>query len=171
MIRRLFILRHAKSAWDTDASSDFERPLAKRGKKDVPAVGAWMLEQGLLPDHIISSPAERAKQTVIGICHALDIEKKAIHWDSRVYGADTEELLELLSEVPDNAKAVLIVGHNPGLESLFSYLSSTDNDEVGVVKTATLVHLEMDEAWNALKPQCATLIAVKSPRELSPSSE
>lgn len=169
MTRRLFILRHAKSAWDTNASSDFERPLAKRGKKDVPAMGAWMLEQGLVPDYIVSSPAERAKQTVVGICRILEIGKKEIHWDSRVYGADTEELLELLAEVPNNAEAVLLVGHNPGLEFLFSYLSSTDNYEVGIVKTATLVHLEVDEAWNALKPRCATLIEVKSPRELSSS--
>lgn len=179
MARQLLILRHAKSAWDTNASSDFDRPLAKRGEKDAPAMGAWMREQQLFPDHIVSSPAKRAKQTVIKVCHALDMDKKDIHWDARVYGADTSELMEVLSEVPSKAKSVLLVGHNPGLESLVSYLAgdlsngNSENDTIKTygfcaVKTATLVHLEIAEKWNALKPKCATFIEVKYPRELSP---
>ena len=181
MARHLLILRHAKSAWDTDAVSDFERPLAKRGKRDAPAMGAWMHEQGLIPDHIISSPAERAKQTIIGVCRAMDIKKKAIHWDTRIYGADTEGLLEVLSDVPKKAKTTLLVGHNPGIEFLFSYLANTSHSgdseniaastfEIGLVKTATLVHLKMAEEWATLTSGCATLVKVKSPRELFPSS-
>ena len=67
MPRELLILRHAKSAWDTNAPSDFERPLAKRGRRAAPRVGRWLEEQGLIPDHVVSSPAERAKQTVIAV--------------------------------------------------------------------------------------------------------
>lgn len=167
MARQLFILRHAKSAWDTHAASDFERPLAKRGERDVPAMGAWMHEQGLVPDHVVSSPAERAKQTVVGICRALGIKKKKIHWDDRVYEADLEGLLSVLSDVPSEAKSVLLVGHNPGLEFLFSHLVGDSSS----VKTATLVHLETKKDWDALQTKCATLIKIKYPRELSPLSD
>ncbi|MEO5341555.1 MAG: histidine phosphatase family protein [Magnetococcus sp. MYC-9] len=185
MARQLLILRHAKSAWDTDADSDFERPLAKRGQRDVPLMGAWMRDQRLVPDCVVSSPAERAKQTAIGVCHLLDIKEKKIYWDRRVYGADTDTLLEVLSELPAKVKMALLVGHNPGLESLASYLigdlshkaaqlsdnrseEGGDGGEYGVVKTATLLQLELSEEWNALKPRCAALIQVKYPRSLSP---
>ncbi|MBF0460399.1 MAG: histidine phosphatase family protein [Magnetococcales bacterium] len=185
MARHLLILRHAKSAWDTAAAADFDRPLAKRGQKDVPLMGAWLREQKLIPDHVLSSPAERAKQTALGVCHLLDIKEKKIHWDRRIYGADTEELLEVLSELPAEVKTVLLVGHNPGLEDLAAYLvgdlshkaaqlSATDADdagEYGIVKTATLVHLETTAEWDKLKQRCATLLQVKYPRTLHPSAE
>ncbi|MBF0160746.1 MAG: histidine phosphatase family protein [Magnetococcales bacterium] len=180
MARQLLILRHAKSAWDTQAASDFDRPLAKRGQKDVPMMGAWMREQKLIPDCVVSSPAERAKQTAQGICHVLDIKEKKIIMDRRIYGADTEELLEVLSELPGKAKTVLLVGHNPGLESLAAYLvgdlsrsvaqlapeGGEEAGEYGVVKTATLLQLGITEEWNALKQRCATLIQIKYPRTL-----
>lgn len=188
MVRQLLILRHAKSAWDTDATSDFDRPLAKRGQKDVPLMGAWMREQKLIPDCVISSPAERAKQTAIGVCHALNIKEKKIYWDRRIYGADTEELLEVLSELPGKVATAMLVGHNPGLESLASYLvgdlsskatsfsastgeSGGEGGDYGVVKTATLVHLQTDEEWSNLKQRCATLVQVKYPRTLSSATE
>lgn len=188
MARQLFILRHAKSAWDTNAASDFDRPLAKRGQKDVPVMGAWMREHKLIPDCVISSPAERAKQTALGVCHLLNIKAKKIDWDRRVYGADTEELLEVLSELPNKVKSLLLVGHNPGLESLASYLvgdlsrkaaqltsnqgdGGSEGGDYGIVKTATLLHLETEEEWSALKQRCATLVQLQYPRNLHPATE
>lgn len=175
MARQIFILRHAKSAWDTAAASDFERPLAKRGERDVPRMGAWLRQLGQHPDYVVSSPAERAKQTVVGVCRVLGIKEKHIHWDRRIYGAGTEDLLEVLSEAPKKAKTVLLVGHNPGLEFLFSHLVGHTEvaklGETGAVKTATLVHLETAEEWKNLKQNCASLIEIKHPRTLSPSPE
>jgi phosphohistidine phosphatase SixA len=89
MSRELLILRHAKSAWNTDAASDFERPLAKRGKKAAPRVGRFLLQQGLVPDFVVSSPAMRARQTVIAVCGQMDINPDQISWDDRIYGGWT----------------------------------------------------------------------------------
>ncbi|MBF0183875.1 MAG: histidine phosphatase family protein [Magnetococcales bacterium] len=186
MSRQLYILRHAKSAWDTDAASDFERPLAKRGLKDVPAMGAWMKAEKLIPEYVISSPAERAKQTVLGVCHELDIKEKKITWDRRIYGADTEELLEVLAEVPGKIHSVLLVGHNPGLESLAAFLvgdlsskaaamldpaasGQGETGEYGLVKTATLLHLQTDLSWEELRQRCALLVRIQYPRSLPPA--
>ncbi|WP_130472229.1 SixA phosphatase family protein [Candidatus Magnetaquicoccus inordinatus] len=183
MVRQLYILRHAKSAWDTDAASDFDRPLAKRGQKDVPLMGVWMKEQKMLPEHILSSPAVRAAQTVLGICQVLDIKEKKIHWERRIYGADTAELLEVLGEVPNNSKSVLIVGHNPGLESLASFLvgdltekaaklnitaAAGEMGDYGLVKTATLLHLETELSWDTLEQRSARLRSITYPRSLYP---
>lgn len=172
MARQLIIMRHAKSAWDTDALSDFDRPLAKRGLQDAPRMGQWLLDNDLIPDFIVSSPAQRAKQTILEVCKVLDIKKKAVQWDARIYGAGTEELLEVLTEVPKQTKIAMIIGHNPGLEMLYSYLAeqkidSFAGEEAGVIKTATIAHLQMPADWSHLAPGCATLSKLISPREIS----
>jgi phosphohistidine phosphatase len=170
MKKQLIIMRHAKSAWDTDATTDFERPLAKRGKGDAPRMGKWMLEHGLLPDHIVSSPALRAKQTALKACKAMEINKSKINWDPRVYGAGTEDLLEVLAEIPSKAFRVMLVGHNPGMEFLFNYLAKNGVDdqlENSPIKTATVVVLDISEGWKKLKADCADIVKVQYPRELA----
>ena len=64
---KLFIMRHAKSDWSVPAGSDFDRPLARRGVRDAPRMAAWLAQQGVLPGMIVSSPALRAKQTVLAV--------------------------------------------------------------------------------------------------------
>lgn len=172
MARQLIIMRHAKSAWDTDAASDFERPLAKRGLNDAPRMGQWLLDNQLIPDFIVSSPAQRAKETVLAVCKTMNIKKKIVHWDARIYGAGTEELLEVLSEVPKQTDLVMIVGHNPGLEMLYSYLVEENAqayamEEAGLIKTATIAHLQMPKEWMQMAAGCATLSNLISPRALT----
>jgi phosphohistidine phosphatase len=98
--RQLYILRHAKSAWDTDAPADFDRPLAKRGQKDAPRIGKWMHTHGLKPDVVISSPALRAKQTAIAVCGKLKFKQDAIQFDERIYEASSRTLLQVLADIP-----------------------------------------------------------------------
>lgn len=170
MSRQLLILRHAKSAWDTGAPTDFERPLAKRGRRDAPRMGKWMKSHKTIPDYVVASPAERARQTVIEVCKQMGIKKKKINFDSRIYGAGVEELLEVLAEAPKKAERVMIVGHNPGLEFLFHHLlGAIDNDysESGLIKTATLVQLEIKDSWDALASGSGTTIEVVQPRALA----
>ncbi|MCP4044139.1 MAG: histidine phosphatase family protein, partial [Gammaproteobacteria bacterium] len=126
MSRELFILRHAKSSWTSDADTDFDRPLAKRGKRDAPRMGGWMKDQGLIPDYIVSSPANRAQKTCKLVCKELGVVKSCITWDESIYAADLEELLDVLTGCPRKAKRVLLVGHNPGLDMLLSYLWGDD---------------------------------------------
>lgn len=173
MARQLIIMRHAKSAWDTDAVSDFDRPLAKRGLMDAPRMGQWLLDNDLIPDFIVSSPALRAKQTILEVCKVLDIKKKAVQWDARIYGAGTEELLEVLGEVPKQTRIGMIVGHNPGLEMLVGHLakqkpvSNLLDEEAGLVKTATVAHLQMPDDWSHMPPGCAVLSTLISPRDIA----
>ena len=100
MPRRLLILRHAKSSWDSGASTDFERPLAKRGKRDAPRMGHWLKKQHLKLGHVVSSPAERARQTTLEVCKVLGVKKKRISWDDRIYDGYTKQLLQVLADVP-----------------------------------------------------------------------
>jgi phosphohistidine phosphatase len=169
MTRELLILRHAKSDWDTSAANDFDRPLAGRGKRDAPRVGRYLKNQGLIPDYVVSSPAQRAKQTVVAVCEQMDIDPDKINWDSRIYHATAGTLLDVLNEVPDDAKRVLIAGHNPGLEILLQNLCNhtiPEQEDYKLLPTAAVAHLEILSEWTALEVQLARLVSLTRSRSL-----
>ncbi|MBF0138219.1 MAG: histidine phosphatase family protein [Magnetococcus sp. DMHC-1] len=190
MARRLIIMRHAKSDWDAQAHSDFDRPLAKRGWRDAPRMGQWLLSERMQPDFVVSSPAKRARQTVIEVCTALKINPDTIQWQPKIYEAGVGELLRVLAVVPPASQCTLLVGHNPGLEMLLTHLVSAENihryavanshsgglsdtgneeypPEFGIIKTATVVYLELPDIWTELPRDCAQLLGKKNPRELA----
>jgi len=168
MPRELLILRHAKSDWGTEAARDFARPLAKRGKKDAPRVGEWLYREGMVPDAVISSPAERARQTALAVCKSMDLKKKKILWEEDVYAAGLDELLAVLARCPADASTVLLVGHNPGLEDLLRFLAGEEVEEPAdgkLLPTATLARLEMPKDWKSLATGCAQLVSITRPRK------
>ena len=170
MSRHLLILRHAKSDWDTDAASDFERPLAKRGEKDAPKMGRWLKQNKLLPSYVISSPAQRARQTCEKVCKAMGIKEKQINWDERIYAATEGELLRVLANCPKKQKTVMLVGHNPGLEDLLAYLvgkSMKIPADGKLLPTATVAYLQMPDNWKGLKEGDGQLISITRPKELA----
>ncbi len=170
MKRNLLIMRHGKSDWNTGNRSDFERPLAKRGQKAVKRVGKWLIQQELTPDHIISSPANRAQQTAIGICQAIKLAESTINWEPKVYGAEMEILLDVLAICPAEKQRVMLIGHNPGLEMLVRYLAgetfetSYDNNPM---PTAALASLDMPDDWESLDAGAGQLISIIRPREIT----
>jgi len=169
MPRHLLIMRHAKSDWDNGAATDFERPLSKRGQHDAPLMGKWMDTQGLKPDHILSSPATRAKKTAALVCESLDIPISKIEWNQRIYEASLHDLLNILQEQPPDTKMVLLVGHNPGMDELVSYLCGNDTQRLpygSLMPTAALAHLSMPDDWTALKSDCAQLHSLTRPKDI-----
>lgn len=169
MARELLLLRHAKSDWDSDATSDIERPLAKRGRRDAPRIGEWLYREGLVPSLILSSPAERARETTLRVCKGLDYKKRDIKWDAAIYEADLETLLRVLGDYGQAPSTLLMVGHNPGLEDLLRYLADDDLDEVKEEKllpTAALARLEMPDDWSSLEAGSALLARIVRPKTL-----
>jgi len=167
--RELVVIRHAKSAWDTDARSDFDRPLKKRGRKDAPRMGRWMAEEGLRPDLVVSSPARRAKQTTMLLLEELELEEDAVRWEPCVYGAELPDLLDVLAEIPRSAGRVLLVGHNPGLEDLVLHLggeSVTIPGDGKLLPTAAAARLRMPVDWSRLPPGAASLLSLTRPKQL-----
>ncbi len=170
MSRYLLVLRHAKSDWDTNAPSDFERPLAKRGERDAPRMGQWLKEQKLLPDHIVCSPALRARQTGEKACKAMGIKEKLINFDDRVYAATEGELLRVLADCPKKKKTVMLVGHNPGLEDLVVYLAGKGLEipaDGKLLPTAAVACLKMPENWKELKEGDGQFISITRPKEIT----
>jgi len=170
MKRSLLIMRHGKSDWNTDSSSDFERPLAKRGQKAVKRMGQLLIQQELTPDHIISSPANRAKQTAIRICRTIKLAESGITWEPRIYGAEMETLLDVLSACPPEKQRVMLIGHNPGLEMLLRYLAGETFETSHAhnpMPTAALASLDMPDNWEDLDAGAGQLISIIRPREFT----
>lgn len=167
MPRELLLLRHAKSDWESGALADVDRPLAKRGKSDAPKVGAWLYREGLVPDHVVSSPAERARQTATKVCKRLDFKKKRIVWEEAIYEAGVPDLLRVLARCPEQASIVLLIGHNPGLEELVRYLAGDDIETPAdgkLLPTAAVARLEMPHDWTRLEAGGGHLIGITRPR-------
>jgi len=152
MSRELLILRHGKSNWNVD-TDDFNRPLKKRGKRGAQMIAAWLSDQKLIPDYVVSSPATRANDTANRVVAALDGAIVPIETDQRIYEASLEELLGALADCPPDAARVLIVGHNPGLEELLLYLVPTPPvlpEDGKLMPTAALACLTMPDDWKSL---------------------
>src|SRR5689334_20311557 len=113
-MRRLMLLRHAKSAWP-DGVEDHERPLAERGRVAAPLMGRYMAEHGLLPDFAIVSTARRAQETWALVAPALGRDT-AQRDEARIYEARSEAILEVIRETAAGVRTLLVVGHNPGFQ-------------------------------------------------------
>lgn len=160
-MKTLYLLRHAKSSWDDASVADFDRPLNARGEKTAPFVGSLMKERGLVPEAIISSPAKRAKQTAKLAAKAAEFSSK-ISYDERIYEASTSQLLSVLSEIADGVDSAMIVGHNPGMESLIWYLTG----KMEPMPTAALAVIELNaDRWSHAGEGSGSLIAVIRPKD------
>ena len=167
--RELLVMRHGKSSWDSDASTDRDRPLADRGERDAPRVGAWLASHGLVPDLILCSPALRASRTVELLLPTLGGTAPPVRHDERIYATDLASLLEVLGECPPDVKRVLLVGHNPDLEVLVQFLAEDWQQHAGERKffpTCALAHLEAAGTWDDLAGGSATLVEIVRPKEM-----
>ena len=167
------MLRHGKSDWSDDALDDFDRPLAKRGRKAVKRMARWLRTEGLLPARVVSSPALRAEQTTRRLCRFAGIPESAVSWREAIYEADLRTLLEVLADCEAAGGRLLMVGHNPGFEDLVAYLTGgdidapdNDSEHNSAFPTAALARLELPDRWDRLERGSAVLVELVRPRDL-----
>ncbi len=162
-LRELMLLRHAKSDWKELDLLDIERPLSSRGKKNATKMGKWISQNNLMPDLIISSPALRAQQTLKRICNECSANAVIV---DELYLADTDQLLKILADTPV-AERVMIIGHNPGLESLLHLLlNQNEDEEVQLFPTCALAHLILPGDWSHIEPGSGRLQRFISPKNI-----
>lgn len=171
----LGLFRHAKSDWHDPRARDFDRPLNRRGEKGAALMGRHIRDFGQRWDRIIASPAIRVAETVELAAKAAG-RSLPVNWDRRIYLASSATLADLLREQDDEVEALLMVGHNPGLEDLIFDLVPDDgsNPLRDVVEakfpTAAFAVLELDiDRWAHLADNCARLTHLTRPRDLDPA--
>ena len=155
-------MRHAKSDWNGYYVTDFERGLNKRGQKAAPLMGEVLATKGIHPDLIVSSPATRAKLTAQMVAEKLHYPKEKIMYDERIYEANTEDLMEVVHILPENADEVLLVGHNPGMTAFINMLSDTGLDNL---PTAGVVGIAFDVAsFMEIAPHSGEVLFYETPK-------
>ena len=126
MSKQLLIIRHAKSDRDDPDIPDFDRPLNKRGHRDAPKMAERLLKKHIIPQHLVSSPANRAITTAKYFADILDLDKKKIQQEQDIYEASSSRLLKVINKLDNRYEFVALFGHNPGLSDLVMNLCNGD---------------------------------------------
>lgn len=173
-MRRLTLLRHAKSSWDDTVPRDFDRPLNAKGLRAARTMGRHLRESGLSFDHVVASPAIRVVETLDGVWEGFGTTLKPV-WDRRIYLASCVNLLDVVRETPPEVESLLMAGHNPGLEDLVLMLvPDREGDRLRdsleeKFPTASVAVLEFDGDWAGLDARGARLTRFVRPRDLDPA--
>lgn len=161
-MKRLTLIRHAKSDWTDVTLSDFDRPLNGRGKKAAPKMGKRMAKRGDIPDLLLSSPAKRAAKTARLIAQELEISKDEIVYQSEIFAAKMKTLITLICELPEH-KHIALIGHNPGLSELAEWLCP---DAPGWLPTCAILTIDLDSgSWKKIKKGCGHILHYDFPKK------
>lgn len=167
-MKRLYLLRHAKSSWKDTSLPDHDRPLAGRGRRAAKAIARHMREHGVEPELVLCSTARRARETLDRIASALG--SPTVRVESELYAASAPALLERLRGIPDTVESVMVIGHNPGLQELALELArpaSAASELAAKYPTGALATLAFDaSSWQELGRDTAELVELVRPRDL-----
>jgi phosphohistidine phosphatase len=167
-VKRLFLLRHAKSSWDDPRLDDRDRPLAPRGRRASELIAGHLRQEGIAPSLVLCSSATRTRETLQRVIPALDASDVSI--EDELYGASSEGLLQRLREVPGDLESVMLVGHQPAIQELALELAG-DGAELARLRakfpTGALATLLFAGDWSELAPGSAELVAYVKPKELA----
>lgn len=164
-MRRLALLRHAKSAWDDPTLPDHDRPLNLRGRLAATLMGAWFAEQPWRLDAALVSSSRRTQETWARVSQQLDAPPEQIV-APEIYEAETIALLRALRTAPADAETVLMLGHNPGMEEFAARLGAPASPRPGAFPTATVAVFTTEAAWAQADWGRFALVDVERPKTL-----
>ena len=163
MGRRVLVMRHAKSSWSETGQSDFDRKLARRGKRDATRMGQELFQRGVVPDVIVSSGAKRARSTAKRVVKSIEFSGDIVYAPD-LYGGGVNACLAALSGLPDELGCAMIIGHNPTLEELVALLG---REHVRMTAGAVACIDSSAESWREVVGHTSgRLRFVLRPREL-----
>ena len=169
-MKTITLLRHGKSDWSAPFSTDYDRPLKTRGRKDAARMGRYMLSLDLVPELIVSSPARRAHDTAE--LFAMDFDGE-LEWEGAIYGATAGELISIIRRISDSFDHIALVGHNPGFEELCGRLISDDPYAPAWdihMPTAAVAQVVLDVvSWRDVQAGSGQLQWLTTPRDVKES--
>lgn len=149
MKRRLYIIRHAKSSWDYEGLADIHRPLAERGIRNAPTMARRLMDRGLIPQLLLSSPATRALDTARLMSRVWDLPPEALRIHDGIYEAYPGDIDTILSVVSAEVGDLAIFGHNP---TFTVYANRYLDVPLDNLPTAGVVVVTLEsEAWTGLE--------------------
>ena len=161
-MKKLVLIRHAKSDWSNPFLDDFLRPLNKRGKKNASLMAKLLKEKNIRPDLIISSPSLRTKQTLEYFIKELSYDDE-VKFEESIYEVPYENLLKVIKDIPNIHKTVFLMGHNPGLCDLTNSLIDKSFENI---PTCGIVEINFDvKNWKDISKENSNLISFEYPKK------
>jgi phosphohistidine phosphatase len=165
-VKRLFLLRHAKSSWDDPRLDDHDRPLAPRGLRASAVMAEHLRQERIAPTLVLCSPARRTRETLERV---MPLDRAEVRIEDELYRASSKDLLQRLREVPDEVDSVMLIGHQPAIQQLALQLAA-EGSELERLKakfpTAALASLDFPGEWSGLGRGSAELVAYVKPKQL-----
>ena len=174
-MRRLLLLRHAKTETAEPGRDDRARVLVERGRKEAAQIGAYMASHALVPDRVIVSPAARSQETWKHMAAAMR-PAPSVGTLEQIYDATPEDIAAAIAATPADIRSLLIVGHNPGLhEAALALIAAGNIDARELLRenlpTAGLVIIDFAyDDWSKLHPQSGRMERFVTPKSLDPAS-
>jgi phosphohistidine phosphatase len=151
-MKKIVIIRHAKSSWDDPFLNDHARPLAERGYRDAPRMAQRLKQKEIFPEAILSSDAERAKSTALITAENLNFPKNKIQLTGKLYHASANSIINEIKKTNKEINTLFIFGHNPGFNELIEKLGG----EIDNLPTAGQFGFELDiEDWEDISAKTA----------------
>lgn len=162
-MKTLFLVRHAKSSWKHANLTDHDRPLSERGERDAPFMGELLKKHNVIPDVIICSTAARAKQTAELLSGGMGFPKSKIEFEKNIYESTSGMLLDIINSKNGDYNSLMIIGHNPGMTTLSSYLSGEYIDNLPTCSIAA-IRFDIDD-WAKIGTEKGDLIWLEYPKK------
>lgn len=160
-MKKLFVVRHAKSSWKTEGLADMDRPLKGSGVRDAYNTAEWLRSEVEAPNLMISSPATRALHTALIFAKTLGIMYDEIVIKEEIYHAQTKTLFNLIRGLDDAHESVMLFGHNP---TLTDFVNKCINHKIDNVPTTGVACLNFEEAHWADVDKKAELLFFDYPK-------
>jgi phosphohistidine phosphatase len=162
-LRTLYLIRHAKSNWDSPGLRDFDRPLDQRGFRDAPLMAKLLVNKGIQPDLIVSSSAKRAMTTAQFFAAAYGFTAEKLILNKDIYEAYSTTIYKIIGSLPENTNTVFLFGHNP----TFTDIANDFSDEfIGNVPTCGIVQIESSsDTWAEFSSVNSRVTACYFPKE------
>ena len=162
MNRKLIIVRHGKSSWDT-VVDDIDRPLNERGVNNAYEMAGRLVKSGDVPQAIFTSPANRALHTAMIMAREWELNTENIYINRNLYLAEVDEIYETIYEIPDHFTCVALYGHNPGFTHFVNHLTKCNLDNL---PTAGVAVISLDlEKWNEISNAKVTNYVIDYPKK------
>jgi phosphohistidine phosphatase len=129
-VKKILLVRHAKSDWGDASLSDFDRPLNERGKRDAPVMAKRILGKKVEIDAIISSAAKRAARTAKIFGEVFDLKKSRISFTEELYMAGSESFYSVIENTDDKFDTIALFSHNPGITEFANELTDARIDNI-----------------------------------------
>lgn len=147
-MKTIYLIRHAKSDWNNQELTDFERPLNTRGVNDTEKIGKELNKLGFNPEKIIASPSKRTTTTIQFLCEHISFNFKHVEFNSKLYHPSNENFINIIEDLPDEIENIAMVSHNYGISEFADYLTENFME---AMPTCAVVCIELEiNSWKEI---------------------